>query len=402
MPKIFANRGLSNSTITQTTPLMTGPFGELRVSNRTLMLDVKSMYGLSTLRDNIITTSGGTIVGSLTTNTGENLLATTATVGSSAVLQTNERGSYQSGYGMEAGIAIRFGSATPAGVIARWGYYDGTNGYYFQWDSVNKLSINVMKNSSVTQVVQANFNTDILDGTGPSGVTLDMTRGIIYHITMSWYGYGAIIFGLIVTDNSGNTLIVPVHQISIPQGTSTSTPNQPVRVQLINVSGNTAYSALYVGGRQVSVLGNINQTIRSTGTIVPKTTYNANGAYVLAFRKKTAFAALKCFVRSLQANTQALAYVYVFNQCIVTGGTWTVPTNSIASETGIEVNTGFSVSSVGVQVFACLADNTNTVCPPFDQFSLTDTDVMVVSVQALAGTGNQNMTAMIVNIAEYW
>lgn len=403
MPKIYGNRGLSNSTITQSTPLMTDPFGELRVTNKTLIVDVKSMYGLSTLRDNIILASGGTIVGSTTTGTGENMLATTSTINSSAILQTNERGSYQSGFGIECGIGLRISTATPAGVVLRWGNFDGANGAYYQWDSVNKLSCNIIKNSTVTQVVQSNFNSDTLDGNGPSGVTLDVTRGIIYHITMSWYGYGAIVFNMIVTDNLGNQLIVPIHQFAISGGTSMATPNQPIRVQLLNVSGNTAATGVYVGGRQISLLGSVNQTLRSTGIIVPSARYTATATYILAFRKKTAFVALNCYLTSIQANVQNLAYVFVYNQCTVTGGTWTNPTNTIVTETGIEINLSFTaVSALGTQVFAAIADSNTVPSPDFDRIALSDTDTMVVSVQALAGTGNQTIYAMLVNIVELW
>jgi hypothetical protein len=404
MPKIYANRGLSNSTTLQSTPPMTCPFGELRVVNRTPIIDLKSTFGISLLRDNVIQTTGGTVVGSTTTNTGEFMLATTATKNSQAALQSNERGSYQSGYGMEVGIGMRISVAPPAGVVIRWGHFDTINGYYYQWDSVNKLSCNVLKNSVVTaQAVQSAFNTDVLDGTGPSGMTLDMTRGIIFHITFSWYGFGSIHFSMIVTDDLGNQQIVPIHQISVPYGTSTASPHQPVRVDMTNVSGNTAASNVYVGGRQMSIIGQFKPTTRITAVAQQSKNYNTTVTYMIAFRKKAAYLGFKVLMSGVDLAVPNNTFCFVNTMCTITGGTWVAPPSTLSTETAIEVNSNFSsVNAVGTQVFSALSGPYTTVGSIFDAVALTDNDIMVLSLQALGGVGTQTLNGLIIRLTELW
>ncbi len=45
-------------------------------------------------------------------------------------------------------------------------------------------------------VTQANFNIDRLDGTGPSGMTLNPQLGNVYQIQFQWLGYGVLIFSV--------------------------------------------------------------------------------------------------------------------------------------------------------------------------------------------------------------
>jgi len=56
------------------------------------------------------------------------------------------------------------------------------------------------------RVPQSAFNTDRLDGTGPSGMTLDLSRMQMFYIDYSWYGTGFIRFGIRGTD--GNVIYV--------------------------------------------------------------------------------------------------------------------------------------------------------------------------------------------------
>jgi hypothetical protein len=403
MPKIYGNKALSNTVTVAATPLMTCPFNELRVTNRTPILDLKSTFTTSALRDNVITTSGGTVVDSTTTNTGEYMLATTTTVGSQAGLQSNERGSYQGSFGLETMIGIRFASATiPAGVQAKWGAWDLTNGYYFQYDSVNKLSCNIMRNSAVTQIIQTAFNIDRLDGTGPSGVTLDVTRGLMYQITLSWFGYGAIIFSILTTDANANSLIVPCHQYTLAGAASTQSPHQPIRVDLTNVSGNTAATGLYIAGRQIVMLGTFIPTKRLTGCSVAAKNYTTTITSIIAFRKKAGYLGFKCLFSGIDVNTPVVSFLYVNTQCTVTAGAWGPPPNTLTTETALEINTTFTGSTRGTQVYAAISSPYTNVGTPFDPIAMTDNDIMIFSILGIAGSGTQALGGVICRVQELW
>ncbi|MCK5159731.1 MAG: hypothetical protein KAR08_11265, partial [Candidatus Heimdallarchaeota archaeon] len=49
-----------------------------------------------------------------------------------------------------------------------------------------------------TRVVQANFNLDKLDGTGPSGVTLDLTKYQLFEISYTYLGTNVVRFGVLI------------------------------------------------------------------------------------------------------------------------------------------------------------------------------------------------------------
>jgi len=61
-----------------------------------------------------------------------------------------------------------------------------------------------------TRVPQSSFNIDKLDGTGPSGYNIDLSKMQMWYIDYSWYGAGAIRYGVRGTD--GN--IIYAHKIA--------------------------------------------------------------------------------------------------------------------------------------------------------------------------------------------
>lgn len=63
---------------------------------------------------------------------------------------------------------------------------------------------------TATVVNQADFNVDPLDGTGPSGLTLDPTKGNVFQITYQYLGFGEIIFWI---ENTDDGVFVPFHEI---------------------------------------------------------------------------------------------------------------------------------------------------------------------------------------------
>ena len=61
-----------------------------------------------------------------------------------------------------------------------------------------------------TWVTQPNFNIDTLDGTGPSGFTINQQLGNVYEITYQWLGYGAITYKV---ENPMTGKFFPFHRI---------------------------------------------------------------------------------------------------------------------------------------------------------------------------------------------
>jgi len=53
----------------------------------------------------------------------------------------------------------------------------------------------IVSKTQETRVAQSSFNIDPLDGTGPSGLVLDLSRMQMFYLDYSWYGAGAIRMG---------------------------------------------------------------------------------------------------------------------------------------------------------------------------------------------------------------
>ena len=78
--------------------------------------------------------------------------------------------------------------------------------------------------STDTWVAQTAWNIDKMDGTGPSGQTLDVTKGNVYKIQYQWLGFGHIVFSI---ENSSNGILQEVHRIRYANLNTVSTINNP-------------------------------------------------------------------------------------------------------------------------------------------------------------------------------
>ncbi|MFN9905364.1 MAG: hypothetical protein ACK56F_04465, partial [bacterium] len=87
------------------------------------------------------------------------------------------------------------------GLRQRVGYYGASNGMYLELAN-NDLNF-VERSSSTgslveTRVAKANWNIDPLDGTGPSNLTLDITKSQILWMDIEWLGLGTVRLGFVI------------------------------------------------------------------------------------------------------------------------------------------------------------------------------------------------------------
>ena len=82
--------------------------------------------------------------------------------------------------------------------------------------------------STDTFIPQSSWNGDKLDGTGPSGFTLNPQKGNVYAINIQYLGYGTISFQVEVTYTSGNNAhFVNCHTIKFPNTQTGVNISQP-------------------------------------------------------------------------------------------------------------------------------------------------------------------------------
>ena len=160
-------------------------FGRVRVSNPVNEFTSEFQYNLHPLYLDAVVATTGTVTHNANFSAAN--LNVTTDDGSKASMQTFEYFRYQPGKSLA--IAQTFIMPTQqAGTKMQVGYYDDNNGFFFEVKDAStiqfvrrtKTSGSVVDNA----VTQANWNHDKMDGTGPSGQTLDFTKGQILRIDL--------------------------------------------------------------------------------------------------------------------------------------------------------------------------------------------------------------------------
>jgi len=131
-------------------------------------------------------------------------MSVTASASDYVIRQTKQRFNYQPGKSQLVIMTLKATQET--GITKQVGAFDGTggtyrtprNGIFFQVDE-SDISWNICKNGTTTEtVVQADWNYDKLDGTGPSGETLDLNALEIIFFDIEWLGAGRVRVGTFI------------------------------------------------------------------------------------------------------------------------------------------------------------------------------------------------------------
>jgi hypothetical protein len=100
------------------------------------------------------------------------------------------------------------GDTGKTGLVRNWGLFDFDNGFMFTQRNGN-LGVVVRSSQSGTKVdtfvSQSDWNRDKADGTGTSGMNLDVTKDNIYWLDVQWLGAGRVRFG---TYSNGTRIVL--------------------------------------------------------------------------------------------------------------------------------------------------------------------------------------------------
>ena len=226
----------SNDILTQY-PMLTDAFGRVRTAQPVTLFDSSHRYHDNGLW-NTSTTSGGTAV--FSPNEGLINLNVTSTAGSEVIRETTKVFSYQPGKSL---LVLNTFVMAPAqtNLRQRVGYFGTENGIYIQLRD-NILSF--VERSFVTGVVtetvvnQASWNADTMDGNGPSGVTLDITKAQIFFMDIEWLGEGTVRVGFVI---DGNFIVCHrFNHANLITSTYITTASLPLRCEILNASTATA------------------------------------------------------------------------------------------------------------------------------------------------------------------
>lgn len=216
-------------------------FGRLRTSVPLTLFDSSHRYA-----DNGLWATSTANSGAATFSSNEGLvnLTTTTTSGSKVYRETTKCFSYQPGKSLLA-LNTFVMNAAKIGLRQRVGYYGSANGIYLELDG---FTLSFVERSSVTgslvetKAVQSTWNVDKLDGSGESGLVLDISKAQIMWMDIEWLGLGTVRLGFVI-----NGIFVHCHSFhhaNLISSTYITTASLPLRYEIENTAATASNSTL--------------------------------------------------------------------------------------------------------------------------------------------------------------
>lgn len=214
-------------------------FGRLQVANPYTIFDSQNRYQTSTYFDTS-TSTGGTAT--YLPNESSLSLAVTTTSGSEVVRQTYRSFAYQPGKSLL--ILNTFAmNAGKANLRQRVGYMSAQNGVFLEQDGTTLYFVIRSYTSGAVvenRVAQSSWNVDKFDGTGASGVNIDVTKTQIFWMDIEWLGVGSVRCGFTV--NGVNYICHQFNNANVNSSVYMTTAILPIRYEITN-TGTTASSS---------------------------------------------------------------------------------------------------------------------------------------------------------------
>jgi hypothetical protein len=301
------------------------------------------------------------------------LLSTTGQAGSSAALQTRQYFRYQPGKAQNVFATFVLGAAA-AFVTRRVGYFDASNGIFLEQAGTTDVAIvrrtNVTGTPADNRVVQADWNLDTLDGSGPSGITIDLAKAQILVIDLQFLGVGRVRIGF---DIDG--LVVWAHEFLNANNLASvymTTANLPVRYEQTAAAGAGPAAMDAICAAVISSGGFDDERgfLSSIGNAASVTAGSGTRTCLVALRPAAQFAGIVNRTTIVPLDVSVLAganpiLVEVVYAPIVTGGAWSAVSEYSAVEanrtaTGIAGGTvlaSYHIGASGVQTKTAAAAN---------------------------------------------
>jgi hypothetical protein len=338
MAQGYSGYSIFNSEVSYSNSPNIDAFGRLRTSTPFTLFD--SSYRFD---DNGLWSTSTVTGGTATFNAAQGLmdLAVTAASGSEVIRETTKVFSYQPGKSLLV-LSTFVMSPAKTNLRQRVGYYGTNNGYYLEQ---NNSSVSFVERSFVTgavvntPVAQASWNVDPMDGSGPSGITIDFTKAQILFMDLEWLGVGTVRIGFVI---DGNFYVCHrFNHANLITSTYITTASLPLRYEITNTGATSGASTL----KQIcsTVLSEGGYELRgaqqAVGTPInaPRTLTTANTYYpIVSIRLKStrldgiAVATALSVIGNTSGN---------FNWQVITGGTTTAGSwISAGTNSSIEYN----------------------------------------------------------------
>jgi len=216
-------------------------FSRLRTSEPFTLFDSSNRY-----RDNGLwaISTAGTAAATFNADQGLMDLTVGSASGDQVIRETYRVFAYQPGKSL---LIMNTFVMEPAktNLRQRIGYFGAANGVYIELDGLDTYMVersSVSGSVANTRVIQANWNVDPMNGTGPSGKTLDLSKAQIMWSDFEWLGLGSVRTGFVI---DGEFITCHVfHHANLITSTYITTASLPIRYEMTNTGATSGASTL--------------------------------------------------------------------------------------------------------------------------------------------------------------
>lgn len=305
-------------------------FGRVRVSSPATIFDSKQVLGngVGTFWDEE-TFGTGSIVYDGTESCSDMAVTTTNDF---AIRQTKQHFNYQPGKSQRifcTGILNpQTGTTKLVGPIqgSTTTPFTVSDGICFETIGTD-MYCSIYKGGTPTRVIQGSWNVDKLDGTGPSGITVDWTKAQIFTFDYEWLGVGRVRFSLNI---DGMEIIV--HEVLNANNVTNvymRSGNQPIRYEIRSTGSAGTLKAICCsiqseGGQEATGL------VRSFDTGPTTLSISSTMELVMAIRLKSTALDANVVIEKLSMLTTSnsnFRWSLIFNPVITGTPAWTSISN---------------------------------------------------------------------------
>lgn len=350
---IFGGNNVTTPVSVNFQTTLVDAFGRLRVSNPETLFDSTLRYTDDSRNWDTSNTANATYA--VNANTSMVAMSVDTTNAEKVIRQTKRYFHYQPGKSLLILNSFVFAPGK-TDLRQRIGYFDTQNGIFIERKDETTYFV---KRSYVTGAVvdtpkaQGSWDIDNLDGTGPSGVTVDWTKAQIFWTDVEWLGVGSVRLGIVY--NGQFIHCHTFHHANIISSTYMTTASLPLRAEIENLGTTASNSTMY----------SICSSIMSEGGFVPKAeTRAASTALAGLAMSQTTYRPIVA-IRLKSTNNKGIVVPSSFDlyglqttpfnyrilhDTTITGGTWV----SAGTESHVEYNvtgtalTGGRVTSQGM------------------------------------------------------
>lgn len=398
MSRVNTSRRIPNDSRTGSSVFRTDMFGRTKISEPYTVFDSSHRYQQN--QDFSYETSG---TASTTHLPNESSMSYTVGTASGDLVSAESKRVFPYQPGKSLQVMQTFVMSPPkAGLRQRVGYFTRSNGVFLEQSGSNIYMVlrSYISGSVVdTKIAKSDWNIDALDGSGPTGVVLDLTKAQILITEYEWLGVGSVRTGFMI-----DGVFVGAHQFNhsnIVSSVYMTTASLPVRYEIENTDSTASSSTFKQICATVMSNGGYTRTTESwsafrvTAASVSTSYYPLVAIRLASGREDSVI--IPSAINVTGTSQGDYQWAIIKNPTSITGNSWTLhtPKNNVeynvaatAMTGGTLIDSGFFSSSNqsagGIQLangfarFDLQLGRTNSATPV--------SDVIVLALRSIVGT----------------